>query len=154
MSVLRLRREATITFGHWPRRFALLGSLFLAGWGVLHLFIPLLAQYDVQLQGVPAFTVDYILLVNFFASVCLVLFGGLGVLVATRLWEDATAVKLVLWPLVGVALLYAAYMLVRPLRLPVPDPWLGVAHVAYVVLPVLLAFGFLTAALAAPPARR
>lgn len=127
----------------WPRRLTLVGSLFLLGWGILHVFIPALGQFDQQLQGVPALTVDTILLVNLFASLCLITFAVLGVVTATRLWDNEAAVNLVLWPMGLLCLAYAAYMLVRPLRLPVADPLLSVAHAAYVVAPLALALCFL-----------
>lgn len=80
------------------RLMMLFGSVFIAAWGVFHFFIPSLGKFDEQLQGVPNFTVDYNLLVNFMASLILIVFGILGVLVATRLWADAAAVKLIGWP--------------------------------------------------------
>ena len=76
----------------------ILGSVFIGAWGVLHLFIPVLGDCRGQLRRVPAFTVDLIYFVNFMASLILIIFGVLGILVTTRLWAEATAVKLVAWP--------------------------------------------------------
>ncbi len=129
------------------RWMVILGSVFALGWGVLHLLIPQLGRFDQQLSGLAPLTSDYFYLVNFFASVCLVIFGVLGLVVTLRLWANREAVSLVLWPMVLVSVAYAVYMAVRPLRLPsLPLPE-SVLHLMYVVGPLVLALLFLVPAL-------
>jgi len=118
------------------------GSVFIGAWGVLHFFIPSLGDFGEQLQGVPNFTVDYILLINFMASLILIVFGILGVLVATRLWANAAAVKLIGWPTGLICLAYSGYILVKPWRVPFPVP-----TIVYVIGAALLALCFLIPAL-------
>jgi hypothetical protein len=116
----------------------LAASVFLSGWGILHFLIPSLGKFGQQLQGVPDFTVDYFFFLNFMGSLCLVVFGLLGVVVASRFWDNVAAVKLIAWPLGLLCLAYAGYMLVSPWRnLPFPVP-----ITVYQVGPALLALCF------------
>jgi hypothetical protein len=65
----------------------------------------------------------------------------LGVLVATRLWPDTTAVKLVGYSTGFMCLAYSGYMLIKPWRVPFHVP-----TVVYVIGPALLALCFLVPA--------
>ena len=84
------------------------------------------------------FTVDYILFVNFMDSLILVVFGILGVLVATCLWANRAAVKLIGCSTGIVCLAWSGYMLIKPWQVPFPVP-----TIVYAIGPALLALCFL-----------